>query len=44
MIRKQLVKRSIDMISDLAAVEGGEDYRTFWESFGRNLKVSTSMQ
>ncbi|KAG1673024.1 hypothetical protein FOA52_005954 [Chlamydomonas sp. UWO 241] len=39
MIRKQLVKRSIDMITDLAGQEGGEDYRTFWESFGRNLKV-----
>eukprot|EP00955_Chlamydomonas_euryale_P101078 365323-Chlamydomonas_euryale.AAC.5 len=39
LIRKQLVKRSIDMISDLASVEGGEDYRTFWENFGRNIKI-----
>lgn len=39
MIRKQLVRRSIDMIEELAGAEGGEDYRTFWEAFGRNLKV-----
>ena len=30
MIRKQLVKRSLDMIDDLANKEGGEDYKTFW--------------
>jgi len=27
------------MMDDLASKEGGEDYKTFWESFGRNLKV-----
>eukprot|EP00798_Chlamydomonas_sp_ICE-L_P023848 gene23848-9404_t len=38
-IRKQLVKRSLEMITDLAAKEGGEDYNTFWENFGRNIKI-----
>eukprot|EP00197_Chlamydomonas_leiostraca_P015628 CAMPEP_0202868906 /NCGR_PEP_ID=MMETSP1391-20130828/11327_1 /ASSEMBLY_ACC=CAM_ASM_000867 /TAXON_ID=1034604 /ORGANISM="Chlamydomonas leiostraca, Strain SAG 11-49" /LENGTH=770 /DNA_ID=CAMNT_0049549131 /DNA_START=140 /DNA_END=2452 /DNA_ORIENTATION=+ len=38
-IRKQLVRRSIEMMEDLAKKEGGEDYKTFWESFGRNLKI-----
>ncbi len=38
-IRKQLVRRSIEMMEDLANKEGGEDYKTFWEAFGRNLKV-----
>ena len=27
------------MMDDLAAKDGGEDYKTFWEAFGRNLKV-----
>eukprot|EP00195_Chlamydomonas_chlamydogama_P008026 CAMPEP_0202897914 /NCGR_PEP_ID=MMETSP1392-20130828/6552_1 /ASSEMBLY_ACC=CAM_ASM_000868 /TAXON_ID=225041 /ORGANISM="Chlamydomonas chlamydogama, Strain SAG 11-48b" /LENGTH=777 /DNA_ID=CAMNT_0049583681 /DNA_START=134 /DNA_END=2467 /DNA_ORIENTATION=- len=38
-IRKQLVRRSLEMIEDLAGKEGGEDYKTFWENFGRNLKI-----
>lgn len=38
-IRKQLVRRALEMMDDLASKEGGEDYKTFWESFGRNLKV-----
>jgi len=38
-IRKQLIRRSIEMMEGLAAKEGGEDYKTFWESFGRNVKV-----
>ncbi|KAF8068330.1 HSP90-5 [Scenedesmus sp. PABB004] len=38
-IRKQLIRRSLEMIEALAAKEGGEDYKTFWESFGRNIKV-----
>lgn len=38
-IRKQLIRRSLEMMEDLAAKEGGEDYKTFWDSFGRNLKV-----
>lgn len=31
--------RSLEMMEELAAKEGGEDYKTFWESFGRNIKV-----
>jgi len=38
-IRKQLLRRSLEMMEDLANKEGGEDYKTFWESFGRNLKI-----
>ena len=38
-IRKQLVRRSLEMLEALAAKDGGEDYKTFWESFGRNLKI-----
>ena len=37
-IRKQLVKRCIDMISDLAA-KGEEEYEKFWSQFGRNVKL-----
>eukprot|EP00775_Hariotina_reticulata_P005864 gene5864-6105_t len=38
-IRKQLIRRSIEMMEGLASKEGGEDYKTFWESFGRSIKV-----
>nr|QBB20010.1 heat shock protein hsp90-C2 [Ettlia sp. YC001] len=38
-IRKQLIRRSLEMIEGLSKKEGGEDYKTFWESFGRNIKV-----
>lgn len=38
-IRKQLVRRSLEMMENLAVSEKKEDYKTFWESFGRNLKV-----
>ncbi len=31
--------RSLEMIEGLSKKEGGEDYKTFWESFGRNIKV-----
>jgi hypothetical protein len=27
------------MMEDLAGKEGGEDFKTFWEAFGRNIKV-----
>ncbi|KAG2494319.1 hypothetical protein HYH03_007672 [Edaphochlamys debaryana] len=37
-IRKQLVRRSIEMMEELASKEGGEDYKTFWEAFGRQIK------
>lgn len=46
-IRRQLVKRSLDMLTDMAErsaeqekKEGQvDDYTTFWEAFGRNLKL-----
>lgn len=38
-IRKQLVRRSLEMMENLAVSDKKEDYKTFWESFGRNLKV-----
>lgn len=38
-MRKQLVKRSIDLISEIASREDKKDYETFWESFGRFIKL-----
>lgn len=39
-IRKQLVRRSIEMIENLASSEEKKaDFKTFWDSFGRNIKV-----
>lgn len=42
-IKRQLVKRSLDMLTQIAkqpAEEGKTSpYNTFWESFGRNLKL-----
>ncbi|GLC45068.1 Heat shock protein 90-5, chloroplastic [Pleodorina starrii] len=37
-IRKQLVRRSIEMMEELAGKEGGEDFKTFWDAFGRQIK------
>ena len=36
-IRKNLVKKSIDMISDIA--EDADKYTKFYEQFSKNLKV-----
>lgn len=42
-IKRQLVKRSLDMLTQLAKQPEGDSkqtpYNTFWESFGRNLKL-----
>jgi heat shock protein beta len=42
-IRKQLVKRSLDMLKEIAGRptddKGKSDYDTFYEAFGRNLKM-----
>jgi heat shock protein beta len=38
-IRKQLVRRTLEMIDELASKEDSEDYKTFWENFGRNIKI-----
>lgn len=42
-IRKQLVKRSLDLVKEIAERpaddKGKRDYDTFYEAFGRNLKM-----
>jgi hypothetical protein len=38
-IRKQLVKRTLDMLAELSNREDKTDYGTFWEAFGKNLKL-----
>ena len=42
-IKRQLVKRSLDMLTEVAKrpaeSDKKSDYSTFWESFGRNLKL-----
>ena len=37
-IRKQLIKRALDMMTDLMG-KGEEEYEKFWSQFGRNLKL-----
>ena len=38
-IRKQLEKRTLDMLNGLAAREDKGEYERFWESFGRFVKI-----
>ncbi|XP_051146103.1 heat shock protein 90-5, chloroplastic [Andrographis paniculata] len=38
-MRKRLVRKTFDMIQDLAESEDKEDYKKFWENFGRFLKL-----
>jgi molecular chaperone HtpG len=38
-IRKQLVKKTIDMMSDLASEEDKEKYNKFYEGFAKNIKL-----
>lgn len=42
-IRKQLVKRTLDMLKELSErppnESGKSDYSTLWEAFGRNIKL-----
>lgn len=38
-IRRQLVKRTLDMLSEVAARPERREYAEFWEGFGRYLKV-----
>ena len=38
-MRKQLVKRTLDTIKGIKKREDSKDYDTFWEAFGKNLKL-----
>ena len=41
-IKKQLVKRSLDMMAEIASrpeKDGRSDYDTFWDSFGKFIKL-----
>ncbi|KAI9091972.1 hypothetical protein K1719_027907 [Acacia pycnantha] len=38
-MRKRLVRKTFDMIQDLAEGENKEDYKKFWENFGRFLRL-----
>ncbi|XP_015895264.3 heat shock protein 90-5, chloroplastic [Ziziphus jujuba] len=38
-MRKRLVRKTFDMIQDLAESENKEDYKKFWENFGRFIKL-----
>ncbi|GFP95302.1 heat shock protein 83 [Phtheirospermum japonicum] len=38
-MRKRLVRKTFDMIQDLSESEDKEDYKKFWENFGRFLKL-----
>lgn len=41
-IKKQLVKRTLDMLKDIAArpeKDGKKDYDTLWDSFGKFIKL-----
>ncbi|XP_044489472.1 heat shock protein 90-5, chloroplastic [Mangifera indica] len=38
-MRKRLVRKTFDMIQDISQSENKEDYKRFWENFGRFLKL-----
>ncbi|KAG6426175.1 hypothetical protein SASPL_110393 [Salvia splendens] len=38
-MRKRLVRKTFDMIQDLSEGENKEDYKKFWENFGKFLKL-----
>ncbi|XP_022146433.1 heat shock protein 90-5, chloroplastic [Momordica charantia] len=38
-MRKRLVRKTFDMIQDISESEDKEDYKKFWENFGRFLKL-----
>jgi heat shock protein beta len=38
-MRKRLLRKTLDMIKEVAEREDKKDYNTFWEAFGRNLKL-----
>ncbi|KAA8532836.1 hypothetical protein F0562_033047 [Nyssa sinensis] len=38
-MRKRLVRKTFDMIQEISESENKEDYKKFWENFGRLLKL-----
>ncbi|XP_019460635.1 PREDICTED: heat shock protein 90-5, chloroplastic-like [Lupinus angustifolius] len=38
-MRKRLVRKAFDMIQDISEGENKEDYKKFWENFGRFIKL-----
>ncbi|KAM3275968.1 hypothetical protein ACQJBY_044383 [Aegilops geniculata] len=38
-MRKRLVRKTFDMIHDIADKDNKEDYKKFWESFGKFMKL-----
>ncbi|XP_010528014.1 PREDICTED: heat shock protein 90-5, chloroplastic isoform X2 [Tarenaya hassleriana] len=38
-MRKRLVRKTFDMIQEISGSENKEDYKKFWENFGRFLKL-----
>ncbi|GFP87277.1 heat shock protein 83 [Phtheirospermum japonicum] len=38
-MRKRLVRKAFDMIQDLSESDNKEDYKKFWENFGKFLKL-----
>jgi len=38
-MRKRLVRKTFDMIQDIADKDDKEDYKKFWESFGKFMKL-----
>jgi len=38
-IRKRLIRKTFDMLKEISDRDNDEDYETFWENFGRNLKL-----
>ncbi|KAH8934654.1 hypothetical protein BDL97_18G095800 [Sphagnum fallax] len=39
LMKSHLVRRAFDMIEEIATCENREDYKTFWISFGKHLKL-----
>jgi heat shock protein beta len=38
-MRKRLLRKSLDMLREIADRPDKKDYNTFWEAFGRNIKL-----
>jgi heat shock protein beta len=38
-MRKRLLRKSLDMLAEIAGRPDKKDYNSFWEAFGRNIKL-----